>query len=126
MAIVFLKGAVGKEMGEATFLILFTGFFVFGWIFFAFNYVNIDKESICRTFRIGRLFNIQYSRVQWDQVQSVSAGPARDFSTELRLMTFEQKRVCYSVPSRSKLSQEFLHIHTLFDEGRSRETGPKK
>lgn len=126
MAIVFPTGAIGEEMGEATFLILFTGCFVFGWIFFAFNYVNIDKESICRMFRIGRWVNIQYSRVRWDQVESISSGPGRDFSTELRLVTFEQKRACYSVPAPSQLSQEFLHIHTLFDEGHRREAGPKK
>jgi hypothetical protein len=76
---------------------------VFASIFLGFNYTEIGEDDIAKVFRIGRFLRLKYSSVAWKDVVSATVYSSGRFDVlNLKLVTIFNRRVLFTMPTRSK------------------------
>lgn len=78
-------------------------------------HVEIDREHISKTVRLGALWRWEYSRVRWDEVRlaEVYRTSRREY-LNLKLTTNEGRHVFFSLPNGSVGASRFCEVAKCF------------
>lgn len=84
-------------------------------VFQVFVYVDLDRNRIANSFRLGNLWHFEYRLIAWADVDKLAVYHSENRTRlNLRLTTSVSERATFSVPIKSPIADTFVELQQRY------------